>query len=197
MNSIQLVGRLVKDAVFTTDQDGSLRCNFTLAVDRLTKRNNGRDMTSDFFDCTAFRKTAEAAGNYQRQYNGYRKGDVVSLTGRGEFDNYKDKNGQTVRRFQVIANELSCVFRKNPPVQQDGQQGYGAPAPVYQAPVYQASVYSGPGVYNVPQQGYPNMPNGQTYPTGQPNMPNGQQAYPAGQVPAYNGGDPVNTGYGR
>ena len=187
MNSIQLVGRLVKDAVFTTDQDGSLRCNFTLAVDRLTKRNNGKDMTSDFFDCTAFRKTAEAAGNYQRQYNGYRKGDIVSVNGRGEFDTYTDRNGQTVRRFQVIAGELSCVFRKNPPAQQENMQGY-AQAPTYQAPVYQASVYNGPGVYQGPQQAYPNMQNG-------------QQVYNAGPAPApgsgYNGSYPANTGYGR
>ena len=183
MNCIQLVGRLVNDVSFTTDRDGTPRCNFTIAVERLTKRNRGRNMTADFFDCTAFNRTAEATGNYQRDYNGYRKGDTISVIGRCEIDVYTDKNGQPVRRCQVIANELSCIVRKNPaPQQQASGQGY-APAPGgYQPPEYQACVYNGPGTYAGTQPAYPNPQGGQPMPG-------------MGTAPVYGNGYYAGNGY--
>lgn len=173
MNSIQLAGRLVNDVTFTQNQDGSLRCNYTVAVDRPVKRTNGKQMTADFFDCTAFGNVAKAANTYQQQYNGYRKGDYVTVCGRGEFDVYQDRRtGQTVRRFQVVVNEHSCVSRKNPAPQQGGS---------YTPPEYQAPVYEAPG-QQYGQQGQQYGSQAQQY--GSQYQQSGQQAqqgiFPAG-----------------
>ena len=79
MNSIQLVGRLTKDPELTQGQNATY-CRFCVAV----PRGYGKDKVTDFFNCTAFGKVAEAVSEY------IKKGEQIAVQGRMEFTT-KDK----------------------------------------------------------------------------------------------------------
>ena len=80
MNSIQLVGRLTKDPELVQGQNVTY-CRFCVAVPR---GYGGKDKVTDFFNCTAFGKVAEAVSEY------IKKGEQIAVQGRMEFTT-KDK----------------------------------------------------------------------------------------------------------
>lgn len=77
MNSISLIGRLTKDPELKTKGEVKY-CLFSLAVKRIAKKDE-----TDFFNCTAFGKTAEVIEQYCK------KGRELGVTGSIEF-NKKD-----------------------------------------------------------------------------------------------------------
>lgn len=70
MNSINLLGRLTKDPEIKTSGSGVTFCTFSLAVNRAGKKDE-----VDFFNCTAFNKTAELIKQYCK------KGQQLAVTG--------------------------------------------------------------------------------------------------------------------
>ena len=62
MNKIILMGRLTRDPEVRYSDDNKAVGRFALAVDRKFKRDGGP--TADFFNCTAFGKTAEFVEKY-------------------------------------------------------------------------------------------------------------------------------------
>ena len=93
MNSVILMGRLVKDPISRVVGDTTL-ANYRLAVDRRYKRDGQPD--ADFFDCVAFGRQAEFAEKYLHQ------GTKMVIQGRLQNDNYTDKDGRTVYRNQIV-----------------------------------------------------------------------------------------------
>ena len=79
MNSIQLLGRLTKDPEINTSGNTTY-CRFCVAV----PRGYGKNKETDFFNCTAFGKVAEAISEYVK------KGEQLAVQGRMEFTT-KDK----------------------------------------------------------------------------------------------------------
>ena len=80
MNTICLLGRLVRDPETRYTQSGKAVTNFTLAVDRQFDRDK-----TDFINCTAWGKTAELVGQYVR------KSDLLGVTGELNIDKHEDK----------------------------------------------------------------------------------------------------------
>lgn len=103
MNKIILMGRLTRDPEMRTGTTTVTR--YTLAVDRRFKREGEPD--ADFFNCTAFGKSAEFADKY------FRQGTKVVVTGRMESDNYTNKDGQKVYGWKVIVDEQEFAESKN------------------------------------------------------------------------------------
>ena len=86
MNKFQFMGRLTKDPEVrrtTTDTQVTV---FTLAVNRKFVGSNGERET-DFFNLTAFGKTAEFISKY------FRKGGQVLVEGRIQNRTWEDKYG--------------------------------------------------------------------------------------------------------
>ena len=77
---------------------------FSIAVDRRFKRDGQPD--ADFFNCTAFRKTAEFVEKYLH------KGTKVVLEGSIQNDNYTNKDGQKVYGTQIIVDQLEFAESK-------------------------------------------------------------------------------------
>lgn len=88
MNKFQFLGRLTKDpetrVIATT---GSQVANFSLAVNRRFASQSG-ERQSDFFNLTAFGKTAEFCSKY------FKKGQQVLVEGRIQNRTWDDQNGQ-------------------------------------------------------------------------------------------------------
>ena len=104
MNKIILMGRLTRDPEVRQAGD-KLVARYSLAVDRRFKKDGDPD--ADFFNCTAFGKSAEFAEKYLRQ------GTKILLTGRIQSDNYTNKDGQKVYSWQVIVEEQEFAESKS------------------------------------------------------------------------------------
>ena len=105
MNKIILMGRLTRDPEVRYSDDNKAIGRFALAVDRKFKRDGGP--TADFFNCTAFGKTAEFVEKYLK------KGTKILLTGSIQNDNYTNGHGEQVYAMQVIVDEMEFAESKN------------------------------------------------------------------------------------
>ncbi len=106
MNKVILLGNLTRDPEVRYSQGSNMAiARFSLAVNRRFPREGEPD--SDFFNCTAFGKTAEFVEKY------FHKGSRMSLVGRVQNDNYTNKNGEKVYSVQIIAEEVEFAERKS------------------------------------------------------------------------------------
>lgn len=114
MNNVILMGRLTKDPVSGTSQNGVTSARFTLAVDRHSKTDPD---AADFPSCVAFGKTAEVVRDYLK------KGTKIAVQGRIQTSKYPDETGKEVYRTDVVVLGIEFCERK----QQDGGQAQGQP----------------------------------------------------------------------
>ena len=104
MNSVQLLGRLVRDPEVRYTDGGATIASLTLAVDRRFKQENGE--TADFISCKAFGKTAEFIEKY------FVKGKKIALNGRIQTGSYTNKEGAKVYTTEVIIENVEFVESK-------------------------------------------------------------------------------------
>ena len=104
MNKVLMCGRLTRDPDVRYGDNQKAVARFSLAVDRRFVRDG--DPTADFFNCTAFGKTAEVVEKYVT------KGTKLIITGRIQNDNYTNKDGQTVYSVQILVDELEFAESK-------------------------------------------------------------------------------------
>ena len=106
MNKVILLGNLTRDPEVRYSQGSNMAiARFSLAVNRRFPREGEPD--SDFFNCTAFGKTAEFVEKH------FHKGSRMSLVGRVQNHNYTNKNGEMVYSVQIIAEEVEFAERKS------------------------------------------------------------------------------------
>ncbi len=116
MNKVILMGRLTRDPEVSSSASGTTFARFSIAVDRRFKREGEPD--ADFFNCTAFGKTAEFVERYLK------KGTKVVVTGRLQNNNYTNKEGQKVYDVRIMVEELEFAESKN--ASSDGSYNSGA-----------------------------------------------------------------------
>jgi single-strand DNA-binding protein len=125
INSITIVGRLVRDPELSQTNSGKQMCKFSIAS------NKGKDAVA-FFNVVTWDKTAGNCGQYLK------KGSQVIINGRMDQNKYQDKNGQNRTSFFISANNVQFIsgnsgggqqqqqpsvqFANNPPQQQQPQQ---------------------------------------------------------------------------
>ncbi|MDU3086854.1 MAG: single-stranded DNA-binding protein [Peptoniphilus harei] len=108
MNSVSLIGRLVRDPELRYAQTGTAMCRFTVAVDRRMSKQRRQEAqannqpTADFISCTAFGATAELIANYNR------KGSQIGIEGRIQTGSY-EKEGRTIYTTDVVVNNLTFI----------------------------------------------------------------------------------------
>ena len=97
MNTVVLIGRLVRDPELKFLQSGTAVCKFTLAVDKPFG-----DKEADFIPITVWGKIAEACGN------NLGKGRLVAVNGRLQIRSY-EKDGNKHRIAEVVASEVKFL----------------------------------------------------------------------------------------
>ena len=108
MNSVSLIGRLVRDPELRYAQTGTAMCRFTVAVDRRMSKQRRQEAqannqpTADFISCTAPGATAELIANY------HRKGSQIGIEGRIQTGSY-EKEGRTIYTTDVVVNNLTFI----------------------------------------------------------------------------------------
>ena len=110
INSCVLMGRLTRDPEKRYTADNTPVTSFSIAV------NRDKDH-SDFFDCTAWRKTADFVSTY------FAKGDMIAVCGRIQNRDWTDKNGNARRSTEIIADSVSfCGGKKDKPDQKEAYE---------------------------------------------------------------------------
>ena len=119
MNKVILIGRLTKDPEVRNTSNQTAFCNFSIAVDRRFKDNNGQRQ-ADFINCVAWRQTASFIGSY------FRKGSKIAIVGSLQTRTYDDNQGQKRYVTEVVVEEAEFADSAN--------SGSRESAPVAQAP---------------------------------------------------------------
>ena len=106
LNRVVLVGRLTRDPEMKYTPQGVAVAQLGIAVNRVTKGENG-DYEVDFFNVTAWRRTAEFASQYLT------KGRLVSVDGRLQTRSWTDQqSGQKRTAFEIVADNIESLDRK-------------------------------------------------------------------------------------
>ena len=136
LNTITIMGRLVRDPELRRTQSGTAVCSFTVAVDRDFQSKDGGEKQTDFIDVVAWRQTGEFVSKY------FAKGRMIVVSGSLQSRKWQDRNGQNRISWEVIADNVYFGDSKR-----EGNGGYDAPA--YSAPAYNAPA----GGYTAPVGG--------------------------------------------
>lgn len=96
MNSVELVGRLVRDP-----EQRQNAAAFTVAVDRPVKQ--GEEKQADYIRVITFGKLAETCARFLT------KGRLVAVQGRIHTGSYEGKDGKTVYTTDVAASNVDFL----------------------------------------------------------------------------------------
>jgi len=91
LNAVYLVGRVGRDPEVKYFESGSVKCRFSLAVNRPTKNKE-----TDWFELEVWGKTAEVAANYVR------KGSQIGIEGSLRMDAWSDRTTGVNRSAPII-----------------------------------------------------------------------------------------------
>ena len=114
MNSVNLIGRLVRDPELRYTQSQMAVCTFTLAVDKGLSRDKRQEMesagkpTADFPRIMVFGKMAESTSTYLS------KGSQCAVIGRIQTGSYQDREtGKTIYTTDIIADRVEFLDSRN------------------------------------------------------------------------------------
>lgn len=118
LNSLTLLGRLVKDPETQSTKTGKTVCKFTMAVDK-----RGKDAGANFIDCVAWEQQGEFIGKYGK------KGAQILVSGRLDQQTW-EKDGKKQSKIVAIVDNaqlLSSVEPKNSNGNDEGWSNGHAP----------------------------------------------------------------------
>ena len=121
MNVICIPGRLSQDVTVRYTANGKPVANFSVAVQRSTKNENGQ-YEADFFNVTCFNSTAEFAEKYLT------KGVKIEISGRIQNDSWTDKEGNKRISTVIYANNIGFAESKKA-AQENGSQAQAKAQP--------------------------------------------------------------------
>ena len=127
LNHITIMGRLTRDPELRRTGSGVAVTSFTLAVDRDYNPKDGGEKEVDFIDCNAWRNTGEFVAKH------FTKGRMAVVSGRLQIRKWTDKDGNTRRSAEVVADYVYFGDSKK-----SGEETLS-----YQAP-NSAQAYTGP-----------------------------------------------------
>lgn len=126
INSVVLVGRLVRDPELKYTPAGDAVASFSLAVNRNFKNAQG-EREADFINIVIWRKQAENLAKWAK------KGALIGITGRIQTRNYENQQGQRVYVTEVVADNFQLLESRSAQNANNGdfsnqnQGGYNSP----------------------------------------------------------------------
>ena len=106
-NFVTLIGNLGHDLETKKSQNGTSYTRFSMATSDTYKDKNGESITNtQWHNCIAFGKTAEQLESFLS------KGNRVALSGKLNYSQYTDKEGQKRKFSQIIVNDFYLMDKK-------------------------------------------------------------------------------------
>lgn len=119
LNRVILMGRLTRDPELRHTPTGTAVASFTLAVDRDYSKDKD-DKATDFIDIVAWRNTGEFVSKY------FFKGQMAAVVGRLQIRDWKDKEGNSRRSAEVVADNV--YFADSKKDRGEVHQNYSSPS---------------------------------------------------------------------
>ena len=112
MNKVILIGNIGRDPEVRTTNSGKTVANFGLA----TSEKRGGEAQTTLHDVTCWEKTAQLVGDYVK------KGDKLCVEGRIQHREYEDKDGNTRKKTEIVADRIEFIGNKkeDAPAKQSG-----------------------------------------------------------------------------
>lgn len=107
VNSISLLGRLVKDPEQKITVTGKSYTSFVLAVDRPYKVKDDNRQSVDFIPVVIWGKAGEAVHKFSK------KGQRLYVDGRLQVRSYETNTGERRWVTEVVANRVEFIERRN------------------------------------------------------------------------------------
>lgn len=101
MNRVDIIGRIAREIKTESSTSGTTYLRNAIAVDRKGKKDE-----ADFFEITAFNKTAEFIEKY------FSKGRKIAISGHLQSNSYKDKEGKSHTSVAIIVDEVDFCDSK-------------------------------------------------------------------------------------
>ena len=117
LNRVAIAGRLTRAPELRRTQSGIAVVSFSLACERDIKSQNGEKVT-DFFDCVAWRTTAEFVNKY------FTKGRAMVIDGKLQTRKWQDRDGNNRVAVEIIADSCYFADSKRDSVSTSGNTGY-------------------------------------------------------------------------
>lgn len=117
VNNVVLIGRLTRDPEVRTTQTGKQVANFSIAVQRRFKGNDGVDV--DFFNVSTWGNSADFVANYLS------KGRLVAVEGRLQSRKYTTQEGAQREVVEIVAENVQGLDRPRDDQGYDGGGGGG------------------------------------------------------------------------
>jgi len=111
LNVVVMTGRLTKDPEIAYTGGGTAYAKFGLAVNVY----NGTENVANFFNWTAWGKSAEFVSNYTA------KGDLLAVEGNARQNTYTDKNGANRSSIDFSVSRVSLLRKKGDGVSNEQQ----------------------------------------------------------------------------
>lgn len=105
MNKVIMLGRICNDLEIKTTPSGVSVLTFSIAVDR-SYQEKGKDRVSDFFNCVAWRQTAEFISRF------FSKGKTILIEGELQNRKYADKNNNERQVTEIIVEKAMFTGEK-------------------------------------------------------------------------------------
>lgn len=104
MNSVQLIGNIVRDLEIKVSQTGTKSLRFSVAV-QSSRKDSSNNYQTDFINCVAFNNQAEMIAKW------FRKGSKIGINGTIVTGSY-DKDGQRVYTTDVWVSQVTFCERR-------------------------------------------------------------------------------------
>ena len=101
-NNVTLIGRLTKDVELRYTPNGVPVTNFSIAVQRERKNQNG-DYECDYPNIVVWQKPAENLANHCK------KGDLIGVHGRLQTRSYDGPDGKKIYVTEVVSNSVDFL----------------------------------------------------------------------------------------
>lgn len=123
MNKLTIIGNLVRDPEQRTTQTGVAVTNFTVAVNRRRRGDQGNDQPSaDFFNVAAWRERGELCAKYLS------KGKKVCIIGPVSVRTYQANDGITKAQLEITADEVEFLSSRGESEPVDSDNSVSQPA---------------------------------------------------------------------
>lgn len=108
LNKVILMGRLTKDPILKTTENGLDITSFTLAVNKQLKNKENNNIKSEvsFIDCVAFNKQAISINKF------FTKGNLILISGSLKQENWTNKEGQKKSNIKIYIETFNFIEPK-------------------------------------------------------------------------------------
>ena len=117
MNSLLIIGRLVRDADLRFTASGQAITSFSIAVNRSVKKGDEWSDEASFFDCVLWGKTGEAISQYLT------KGKQIAVSGSLRQERWTDKEGANRSKVVINAETVQLLGSTSAQAGHGGTQG--------------------------------------------------------------------------